>query len=67
MSNKVLVHLCSSGVPQLSDAPSRPRDFKENAIHRTRPRSPIATWSSSDIHMPIVGTFSYTIFPAMIY
>ncbi|ROL52437.1 hypothetical protein DPX16_6121 [Anabarilius grahami] len=42
---------------RVSDAPGHPRDVKENIIHQTRPPSSIAPWSSSDAHVPTVGTF----------
>ena len=44
-------------VPQVSDAPSHPCDVKENVIHQTRPPSSIASWTSSDAHVPIVVAF----------
>ncbi|ROI79356.1 Succinate--hydroxymethylglutarate CoA-transferase [Anabarilius grahami] len=45
--------------PQVSDAhfSGHPRDVKENMIHQTRPPSSIAPWSSSDAHVPTVGSF----------
>ena len=45
-------------VPQVRDAhaPIHSHDVKE-VIHKTRPLSSIAPWSSSAVHMPIVDTF----------
>ena len=44
--------------PQVSDThtPSHPCDVKENVIHQNRPPSSIAPWSSSNCHVPIVGS-----------
>lgn len=37
--------------------PRRPHDVKEHVIDQTRPLSSIASWSTSDAHMAIVGAF----------
>lgn len=46
-------------VPQESDAHalSLVRDVQETVIHQTRPPFSIDPWSSSDVHVRIVGTF----------
>lgn len=41
------------GVAQVSDAPGRPCDVKENLIPQTIPPSSIAPCSSFDTHVPI--------------
>lgn len=38
--------------------PRHPHDVKEHVIDQTRPLSSIASWSTSDAHMAIVGAFS---------
>ena len=48
--------ICSPGNRPTNTRPST-WNIKENMIHRTRPPSSIAPLSSSDAHMPIVGSF----------